>query len=138
MSITEIVLPEGSTGRVLRDQFHFAAAHRVGDIIELSGHTGHLADLTLPEVLEEEIATAFSNITATLEAAGKSWSDVFSVRTYHVVPTGADSIPGEAIGAVLTAFASHLPERYPVWTAIAVPALAFPGMHIEIEVKATI
>lgn len=138
MSITEIVLPEGSTGRVLRDQFHFAAAHRVGDIVELSGHTGHLADLSLPETLEEEIATAFANITATLEAAGLSWSNVFSVRTYHVVPVGAELIQGEGIGAVLEAFASLLPERYPVWTAIAVPALAFPGMRIEIEIKATV
>ncbi|MDQ1137795.1 enamine deaminase RidA (YjgF/YER057c/UK114 family) [Microbacterium sp. SORGH_AS 1204] len=137
MSISEVVLPEGSTGRVLRDQFHYAAAHRVGDIIELSGHTGHRADLSLPEQLEEEIATAFANITATLEAAEMSWSNVFSVRTYHVVPVGADSIPGEAIGAILNSFAAHLPERYPVWTAIAVPALAFPGMRIEIEIKAT-
>lgn len=138
MSITEIILPEGSAGRVLREQFHFAAAYRVGETLELSGQTGHRADLSLPDSVGDEIATAFANVSAVLDAAGSGWDKVYSIRTYHVVPAGADSIAGDDIGAVLGSFGTLMPDHLPVWTAIAVPALAFPGMHIEIEVKATV
>lgn len=136
-SATEVILPEGTTGRTLRDQFHIAAAYSVAGAIELSGQTGHFPDLSLPETPGEEVTTAFANATDTLEAAGSGWQDLYAIRTYHVVPAGADSIPGEAIEAVLQSFAQLMPDHLPVWTAIAVPALAFPGMTVEIELTAT-
>lgn len=134
----EIIGAEGTTAAVLSTQFPFAAGYRVGDIVELSGQTGHRPDLSLPEDLGEQVAQAFRNIEATLASGGFGWSNVYALRTYHVVPAGAESIPGEAIGAVLGAFAEHLGDKRPAWTAIGVSALAFPGMHIEIEVKATV
>lgn len=135
-SSTEIIPAEGTVGATLREQFHFAAGRRVGDVVELSGQTGHSADLSLPEGVAEQVANAFGNARAVLDAAELGWDSVFAIRTYHVVPASADSIPGDAIAAVLQEMSSTMPDQRPIWTAIAVQALAFPGMHIEVEFKA--
>ncbi|MEV4686921.1 Rid family hydrolase [Microbacterium sp. LWH3-1.2] len=132
----EIVAPEGTTGRAIRDQFHVAAAYRAGHRIELSGQTGHRVDLSLPESIQDEITQAFVNVTEVLEAAGAGWEDVFAVRTYHTIPAGASTIDGEAIEAVIATFATLMPNHYSVWTAIGVPALAFEGQRFEVEITA--
>ncbi|MDR7188164.1 enamine deaminase RidA (YjgF/YER057c/UK114 family) [Microbacterium sp. BE35] len=136
MTSTEIVPPEGTTARILRDAYFFAPARRIGDVIKLSGQTGHRPDQTLAETHTEQIETAFQNATEVLTAAGVGWDNVDVVRTYHVVPVGADAIGEESFTVVHDHLGKLMPNHYPVWTAIAVPALSLPGMLIEIEVEA--
>lgn len=132
----EIILPEGTIGHVLREQFRVASAYKVGHRIEMSGQTGNLPDLSLPESVEDEVAQAFVNATAVLAAGGASWNDVFSIRTYHVIPAGGNSIDSDSMGAVTATVAALMPDHCPAWTAVGVPALAFPGQRFEIEVTA--
>ncbi|MGB3480986.1 MAG: Rid family hydrolase [Mycobacterium sp.] len=132
----EIILPEGTTGHVIREQFRVASAYKAGRRIEMAGQTGHRPDLSLPESIEDEVAQAFANVTAVLDAGDASWDDVFNIRTYHVIPAGGDSIDSDSIGAVTATFATLMPDHCPVWTAVGVPALAFPGQRFEIEVTA--
>ena len=136
MSSLEIVPPEGTTARALRDGYFFAAARRVGDLLILSGQTGHRLDLSLPETAPEQIEIAFDNVGEILAAADLTWDEVVSVRSYHVVPAGADSIPEDSFTAVHGQLGTRMPNHYPVWSAIPVPALSLRGMLIEVEVTA--
>ncbi|KAL4901592.1 hypothetical protein BDW74DRAFT_170051 [Aspergillus multicolor] len=64
------------------------------------------------------------------QAAGlKGWEDVYLVRSYHVDM-------GSSYDYVVEKLKTRIPGHRPVWTAIAVPCLAFPAMRIEIEVEA--
>lgn len=137
MTSIEIIPPEGTTPRILRDEYFFAPARRIGGVVKLSGQTGHRADLTLAATATEQIEVAFQNITTVLEAAGLGWDDVDLVRSFHVVPVGAEAISAESFSGVHSRLGSFMPNHYPVWTSIAVPALSLPGMLIEIEIEAS-
>lgn len=136
--LVEVIAPAGTAASALKDQRHYAAGYRIGRIIELSGQTGHRPDLSLPNNLEDEVDQAFQNIAVALEAAGADWSHVYLLRTYHLVPIGAEAIPRESFELVQAAAAAYLAGRPPAWTAVGVAALAQPGMHIEIEAKAAV
>ena len=137
MTSTEIVPPEGTTARVLRDGWFFAPARRIGDVVKLSGQTGHNPDLTIADNATEQIETAFKNATEVLTAAGLAWDNVDVVRSYHVVEAGALAISEESHGVVHQHLGKLITNHYPVWTAVAVPTLSLPGMLIEIEVEAS-
>ena len=55
---------------------------------------------------------------------------VYSIRTYYA---GSDR---KEFQHVLDNLRRWSPERKPIWTALTVPALAFPDMKIEIEAVA--
>lgn len=136
--LVEVIAPAGTAASALKDQRHYAAGYRIGRIIELSGQTGHRPDLSLPTNLADEVDQAFQNIAVALEAAGADWSHVYLLRTYHLVPVGAEAIPRESFELVQAAAAAYLAGRPTAWTAVGVAALAQPGMHIEIEAKAAV
>lgn len=82
--------------------------------------------------LESEIDQAFSNVELALKVAGcKGWSQVYSVRSFH--------IPADE--ATLALMAKSLkkwcgPEQRPIFTMIGVTSLADARMRVEIEVEA--
>ena len=133
---TEILLPEGTTGRRLRDLQHYATAVRVGDHVQLSGVTGIRADSSIPDTIDAEVDTAFDNIAGVLDAAGLGWSNVIGVRSYHLVAPGVAVIPDESIDAVNQRIIDRMPDHYATWTAVGVAALAIAGMNVEIEITA--
>lgn len=80
--------------------------------------------------MEGQVRLAFENVDLILKAAGlRGWEDVYLVRSYHCdIRT--------SFQPVVDALKRRIPGHRPVWTALAVPHLAFPGMLIEIEVEA--
>lgn len=123
-------------GTVLGEQFHYAQAVRIDDRIDISGQGGWDDELAFPETIAEEIAKAAENVERTLATAGGSWADVVSVTTYHVPLEDSPSIEQEVLAAVVAEFKQRMPDRPPIWTAVAVPKLGLPGMRIEIVVSA--
>jgi enamine deaminase RidA (YjgF/YER057c/UK114 family) len=73
---------------------------------------------------------AFEKVDRVLQAVGlRGWDDVCLIRTYHVDM-------GSSYDHVVKTLKERIPGHRPVWTAVAVPRLAFLTMLIEIEVEA--
>ena len=82
--------------------------------------------------LDTEIDQAFSNVELALKAAGgKGWSQVYSVRSYHL------PVDDAATSAMVRNFQQWCgSEHHPIWTEIGVASLGLPTMRVEIEVEA--
>jgi 2-iminobutanoate/2-iminopropanoate deaminase len=107
----------------------FSPAVRAGEFVYLSGQvaqdpaTGRLIDGDATAQTEQ----IFANLTATLEAAGKSFADVVRVGVFL---TNMEDYP--AMNAV---YARRFEAPYPARTAIAVAALPL-GAAVEIDLVA--
>ncbi|KAL8277329.1 hypothetical protein RQP46_010282 [Phenoliferia psychrophenolica] len=123
---------DSGAGQTFSDTYGFSQAVVLGDIVKCSGQGGWDAAGSLPEdlTLAQEVTNAFDNIERALQAAGvkNGWAGVYSVRSYHV---GIE----EGFGLVVEGLKEKAKQR-PIWTAVAVPALVLPTMHVEIEVEA--
>lgn len=125
-------------GEITRSRYSYSQALRVGDRVEISGQGGWDDDQVVSaDSVEEEIDLAFGNVERTLEAAGATWHDVVSVKTYHV-PSREDSIGDDHMSAVVGQFRKRAGNHLPLWTALGVKALGMPEMRIEVEVVAII
>ena len=82
--------------------------------------------------LDTEIDQAFANVELALKSAGgKGWSQVYSMRSYHL------PIDEAATSAVVRNLQQWLgPDHHPIWTQIGVASLGLETMRVEIEVEA--
>ncbi|KAL6228822.1 hypothetical protein BDW75DRAFT_246294 [Aspergillus navahoensis] len=131
MSTLTYVNDEGA-GQKHSDLCHYSqAVHLPGRIVKCAGQGGWTSsgDLDANDV-RRQVDLAFQNVDRVLQAAGsKGWEDVYLVRSYHVDMESSYDYFVEKLK-------NRIPGHRPVWTAIAVPRLAFPPMLIEIEVEA--
>ncbi len=103
-------------------------AVRVGDLVWTAGQCGYRQDRSLVDHLQGQIAQAFANLFAALEAAGATESDIVSVNVYL-----ADS---DDFDAMNVEYRKHLTEPYPVLTTIT--AGLRPGVLFEINAQAVV
>lgn len=81
--------------------------------------------------INAQIDLAFANVERNLkDAGGKGWSQVYSVKSYHV------PINNEALAAMVRNFRAYMPDHQPIWTCIGVPRLGEDDMRVEIDVVA--
>lgn len=118
-----------TTDRIAPSVGPFAAAIRAGDLLFLSGQVA--LDPATGKLLASDVGVqaeqVFANISAVLEAAGKSFDDVMKTTVYL-----ADM---KDFGTMNTVYARYFQAPYPARTTIAVAALPL-GAAIEIEVVA--
>ena len=118
-----------TTDRIAPSVGPFSAAVRAGDLLFLSGQvaldpaTGKLVAGDIGAQAEQ----IFANISAVLEAAGKSFDDVMKTTVYL-----ADM---KDFGAMNTVYARHVQTPYPARTTIQAAGLPL-GAAVEIEVVA--
>ena len=118
-----------TTDRIAPSVGPFSAAVRAGDLLFLSGQvaldpaTGKLVGGDIGAQTEQ----IFANISAVLEAAGKSFDDVMKTTVYL-----ADM---KDFGAMNTVYASYFQTPYPARTTIQAAGLPL-GAAVEIEVVA--
>ncbi|KAJ6186509.1 Endoribonuclease L-PSP/chorismate mutase-like protein [Penicillium mononematosum] len=102
--------------------------------ITVGGQLGIRADGTIPDKLEDEIDEAFHSVEMSLKAAGlgeDAWEYVYEIQSFEVAKDG------KAVGDTVVATArKYLKNTKPVWTGVEAKALVFPGLHLEITVKA--
>ena len=115
------VIPAGSEKTY--ERFHFAPAYRVDDTLYVSGVIGTGDDA------DEEFASAFESLQATLEAAGFSLGDVVDMTSFHVDMSNT-------LGPFMAARDAVMSEPWPAWTAIGCTELAIPGARAEVKVTA--
>ena len=118
-----------TTDRIAPSVGPFAAAVRAGDLLFLSGQVA--LDAATGKLIAGDIGAQteqiFANISAVLEAAGKSFDDVMKTTVYL-----ADM---KDFGAMNTVYARHFQAPYPARTTIQAAALPL-GAAVEIEVVA--
>ncbi|KAJ5656577.1 hypothetical protein N7507_008527 [Penicillium longicatenatum] len=122
---------EKGAGQKHSDLCHYSQAVILGNIVKCAGQGGwnENGDLNANDV-HGQVNLAFENVDKVLQAAGlRGWEDVYSIRSYHV---DIDS----SFDHVVSSLKKRISEHRPIWTALAVPRLAFPSMKIEIEVEA--
>ena len=118
-----------TTDRIAPSVGPFSAAVRAGDLLFLSGQVG--LDPATGKLVAGDIGAQteqiFANISAVLEAAGKSFEDVMKTTVYL-----ADMRDFAAMNAV---YARYFQTPYPARTTIQAAGLPL-GAPVEIEVVA--
>ena len=118
-----------TTDRIAPSVGPFSAAVRAGDLLFLSGQVA--LDPATGKLIAGDIGAqteqVFANISAVLEAAGKSFDDVMKTTVYL-----ADM---KDFGAMNTVYARHFQTPYPARTTIQVAALPL-GAAAEVEIVA--
>ena len=118
-----------TTDRIAPSVGPFSAAVRAGDLLFLSGQVA--LDAATGKLIAGDIGAQteqiFANISAVLEAAGKSFDDVMKTTVYL-----ADM---KDFGAMNTVYARHFQTPYPARTTIQAAGLPL-GAAVEIEVVA--
>lgn len=114
----------------LYDVHRYSPAIRSGDLLFVSGQVGSLADGTPEPDFEAQVRLAFSNLEATLAAAGCGFDDIVDVTSFHTDPERQF----ETVMIVKNEIFPRAP--YPSWTAVGVNWLA--GFDFEIKVIARI
>ena len=108
----------------------YSAAIRSDTLLFVSGQVGSRVDGSPEPDFEAQVRLAFSNLEATLLAAGCGFDDIVDVTTFHTDP--------ERQFDTIMAIKGEVFERapYPTWTALGVNWLA--GFDFEIKVIARI
>lgn len=123
----EQIVPAGT--EFLYDNYHFAPATRVGDMIWVSGQVGIDAAFLPGKDMEEQARFAFEALKVTLAATGATLDDIVELMTFHTDLR-------EEIADFARVKDEYFPERYPCWTAVGVTQLAAPEYKVEVRVVA--
>ncbi len=126
MTESKIIIPPGMEN--LYERFHYAPAVRVDNTLYIAGQVGRDENLQVVEGAEAQYIQAFENLKKVLEAAGATLADVVDIVTYHT--------DMRDILRFLEVKDKYFTQDYPAWTAIGTPALAMPGLLVEIKATA--
>jgi len=128
MAQSEAVFPADRDA--LYEKFGYSAALRSGDLLFVSGQVGSRPDGSPEPEFEAQVRLAFTNLEATLAAAGCTLADIVDLTTFHTDPE-------KQMGAVRAVKREKFPRApYPNATAVGVNWLA--GFDFEIKVIARI
>lgn len=112
------------------DDWHYAPAVRVGDLVVLSG-----IPAAGPGTYRDQVKRMFTAVARTLEASGASMADVVEIQTFHVQPKTSEAFAKE-LEEFLVVHKEFFLSAYPAWTAIGNATLLAPGASVEMRVMA--
>ena len=107
---------------------HAVLAEGSSRLLHTAGVVATRPDGTVPDSVGEQADVVWTNITAILDEADMSVSDIVSMTTYVVV--------GNPMGDVMAARDRALSGHLAASTLLPVPALARPEWQIEIAIIA--
>lgn len=123
-----IVVPAGENAAY--DDWHYAPAVRVGDLIIVSGIPAARGD-----TYEAKVRAMFERLKRTLAAAGADLADVVELTTFHVGARDTEGFQKE-FAEFSRIHREYFPSGYPAWTAVGTTALLAPGAALEMRVVA--
>jgi len=123
-----LINPKGS--EKVYEAMQFSQAIRVDNTVWVSGQVGVDEHGAFGEGIEAQARLAFQNLKRVLAETGASLDDVVELVTYH---TSVADVP--KFSEVKSEF---ITKNYPAWTAVAVSALVFPQILVEIKVTAVV
>lgn len=129
MAGREVIVP--ATMRRIFEEYGYAPALRVGELVYVAGQVGRTADLQVIVDPEAQFTAAWDNCRIVLEAAGCGFADVVDLTTYVV------DMPVH-MPLFREVKRRHFPQGTCPWTAIGVSALSRPGLLAEIKMTALV
>ena len=108
----------------------FSQAVKVNNMSCVAGQVGIDKDFSIGKGIEEQSRLAFQNLSAVLEEAGGSLTDIVELVTYHI--SMKDMRPFSKVKS------EFIPSDYPAWTAVGVNELVLRGLLVEIRATAII
>lgn len=128
MTQREAIFP--ASRHALYEQHGYSAAIRSDNLLFVSGQVGSRADGSPEPDFAAQVRLAFTNLQATLAAAGCTLDDLIDVTTFHTDPENQFATTMQVKNELF-------PQApYPNWTAVGVTWLA--GFDFEIKVIARI
>jgi enamine deaminase RidA (YjgF/YER057c/UK114 family) len=100
----------------------------VGNTLYIAGQVGRDENLQVIEGAEAQFVQAFENVKKILSAAGATFDDVVEMITYHT--------DMRYLALFMQVKDRYFTQNYPTWTGIGTPALAMPGLLVEIKCMA--
>ena len=128
MSGRQNFVPKG--WRIYRRNFIIRQQSKPEISCTLPGRSGRNEKLEVVEGKEAQFAQAFENVKKVLASAGAKLEDIIDMVTYF---TDMRDLP-----VFIQVKDRYITKNYPAWTAIATPALAMPGLMVEIKCVAFI
>lgn len=128
MSGRQNFVPKGMEN--IQEKFHYSPAVKAGNFVYIAGQVGRNEKLEVVEGKEGQFAQAFENVKKVLASAGAKLEDIIDMVTYF---TDMRDLP-----LFIQVKDRYIIKNYPAWTAIGTPALAMPGLMVEIKCVAFI
>ena len=125
-----IVVPAGHDRAY--DDWHYAPAVRVGDLVIVSGIPAGGA-----ETYQGKVRNMFERLKKTLKSAGAELSDVVELQTFHADARDTESLQKE-FAEFSKVHHEYFPSDYPAWTAVGTTALLAKGAPVEMRALAVI
>ncbi len=116
--------------RNIRERFRYSPGVRAGNFLYIAGQVGRDENLQVVADKEAQFVQAFENVKTVLTEAGATFDDVVEMVTYHT-----DLRDLALFIAVKDRYITNF-DRLPTWTGIGTPALAMPGLFVEIKCTA--
>jgi enamine deaminase RidA (YjgF/YER057c/UK114 family) len=111
---------------------HVAVVAPGSRLVLLSGQGGYTPDGPPTQPFEDQARQVFKNIAIALDSVGARVEDVVKLT---ILIVGYDR---ERLAAYHAAQIEAFGDHYPTGTLIPVPALAMPGMLLEVEATAVL
>ena len=114
------------------DDWHYAPAVRVGDLVIVSGIPAGKG-----ETYQDKVRDMFERLRQTLKSAGAELSDVVELQTFHATARDTAGFQKE-FAEFSKVHHEYFPSGYPAWTAVGATALLAPGAVVELRALAVI
>jgi len=128
MPTRETIIPKGMEN--IYEKFHYSPGVKIGNMLYIAGQVGRDENLQVIERKEAQFIQAFENVKKVLTAAGATFDDVVEMITYHT--------DMRDLQLFIQVKDRYFTNQYPTWTGIGTPALAMPGLLVEIKCTATL
>lgn len=122
----ETIIPKGMEN--IYERFRYSPGVKIGNVLYIAGQVGRDEHLTVIEGKEAQFVQAFENVKKVLTAAGATFDDVVEMVTYHT--------DMRDLQLFMQVKDRYFVNTYPTWTGIGTPALAMPGLFVEIKCTA--
>ena len=126
MPTRETIIPKGMEN--IYEKFHYSPGVKIGNMLYIAGQVGRDENLQVIERKEAQFTQAFENVKKVLTAAGATFDDVVEMITYHT--------DMRDLQLFIQVKDRYFTNQYPTWTGIGTPALAMPGLLVEIKCTA--
>ena len=123
MPTRETIIPKGMEN--IYEKFHYSPGVKIGNMLYIAGQVGRDENLQVIERKEAQFIQAFENVKKVLTAAGATFDDVVEMITYHT--------DMRDLQLFIQVKDRYFTNQYPTWTGIGTPALAMPGLLVEIK-----
>jgi enamine deaminase RidA (YjgF/YER057c/UK114 family) len=136
----EVVLPD-QRAQEAHDEYRYAAARRVGDMVYVSGvivnrNQGEGTDVA---AFKLQTRRALERLRVILEAAGTDFQHVVMINSFHVWQgPNFSGTRGEQFDAFEVVIGEFMKAPYPAWTAVGTTGLLSDGGIVEVQLIARV